>query len=360
MGPQRQSLWQRVQGASKHPVTYAGVAFTLAMLLVGIAAVISTNNLLFLILAAMVSTLLVSGLVSRLSLAGLEIDFFLPEHVTARRNFGGRVCIRNTKAFLPSFSVHLSGATGSVLNTVYFPVIPGRALIEETVEVCFDRRGIYRESGFQFSTAFPFGFLERRADVTLRREVLVYPSIEPQPGFDDLLAAVRGDFESQTRGRGSDFYRIRPYEALESARHVDWKATAHTGELQVREFAREQDRLLEVFFDLNVSQPNLAWFELAVDACAFIVWNVASRGGRVLFRTQEFELSVPEIGDAYGVLKYLATVTPAFGRAPVAPVDDESCQVVVSAAPAQTLAEAGWSQARILVPGAPPFIDAPN
>ena len=77
----------------------------------------------------------------------------------------------------------------------------------------------------------------------------------------------------------------------------------------------------------------------------------------MLFRTQEFELSVPEIGDAYGVLKYLATVTPAFGRAPVAPVDDESCQVVVSATPRKRLPR--LADQRILVPGAPPFIDAP-
>jgi uncharacterized protein (DUF58 family) len=358
MQAQPKNLWSRITSAFRHKVTYAGAAFTLAMLLVGIAAVVSANNLLFLILAAMVSTLLVSGLVSRLSLAGLELDFFLPEHVTARRSFGGRVRVRNTKALLPSFSVHLSGATGSVLSTVYFPAIPGHAVLDETVEVCFARRGIYRESGFQFSTAFPFGFLERHAEVTLRRDVLVYPSIEPQPGFDDLLATVRGDFDSQVRGRGSDFYRIRPYEAFESARHVDWKATAHTGALQVREFAREQDRLLEIFFDLNVPHARLAWFEQAIDACAFLVWSIASRGGRVLFRTQEFEFSIPEMGDAYGVLKYLATVTPALGRPPIAPLDDDSCQVVLSATPTEPLVEAGWLQARILGPDAPPFSDA--
>ena len=44
------------------------------------------------------------------------------------------------------------------------------------------------------------------------------------------------------RGRGHDFYRIRPYETLESARHVDWKATAHTRDLQVREYAGNRNR----------------------------------------------------------------------------------------------------------------------
>src|SRR5438270_6641202 len=35
--------------------------------------------------------------------------------------------------------------------------------------------------------------------------------------------------------------------AFESARHVDWKATAHVRSLQVREFAREQEQTVEVF-----------------------------------------------------------------------------------------------------------------
>ena len=71
-------------------VTYGGALFTLAMLLVGIAAAASANNLLFLIVAAMLSTLLVSGFVSRLSLAGLELDFALPEHIAARRKLAAR------------------------------------------------------------------------------------------------------------------------------------------------------------------------------------------------------------------------------------------------------------------------------
>jgi hypothetical protein len=77
--------------AIRQRVTYGGALFTLAMLLVGIAAAASANNLLFLIVAAMVSTLMVSGFISRLSLAGLELDFVLPEHVAARRKLAGRI-----------------------------------------------------------------------------------------------------------------------------------------------------------------------------------------------------------------------------------------------------------------------------
>jgi uncharacterized protein (DUF58 family) len=342
------------QKRSRTPITRAGGIFTIAMFCLGAVAALSGNNLLFLIVAAMLSTLMLSSFVSRLSLSGLELDFALPEHIAARRKLAGRIAVRNIKRWMPSFSVHLSGASDNLLTRVYFPVIPGGAILEHTVEVRFERRGIYRESGFEFSTSFPFGFLLRRIAVTLRRDVVVYPAIDPQPGFEELLAAVRGDMDVQWRGRGHDFYRIRPYEALESARHVDWKATAHTGDLQVREFAREQDRELEIFLDLNVPEPHAAWFEQAVDACAYLVWSVTRGDARLRFRTQQFDASIPETADVYTVLRYLATVTPLFGRRVPEPGHEESYQIVFTAADPNLFAENGWMLGRIIGPGALP------
>ncbi len=335
---------------SRRPLTGSGLWFVISMAALGMAAAASGNNLLFLIVASMLATMMLSSFISRLSLAGLELEFILPEHIAARRKLAGRVVVRNTKGWVPSFSVRLSGVGGNVLTRLYFPVIPGGAKTEELVEVRFERRGIYRESGFEFSSGFPFGFVERRAAVMLRRDVLVYPSIDPQPGFEELLAAVRGDLESQTRGRGHDFYRIRPYEALESARHVDWKATAHTGELQVREFVREQEREVEIFFDLNVPDAYRGWFEQAVDACAYLVWSVAQRDSRLRFRTQELDVSLPEHGDVYTVLRYLATVTPVAGKAPLEPGNEDSYQIIFTAAGANSIAEAGWALGRRIGP----------
>src|SRR3712207_7262223 len=50
-----------------------------------------------------------------------------------------------------------------------------------------------------------------------------------------------------------------PYTTLFRSRHVDWRATAHTGELQVREFAREQDAAVVIFLDLFIRPGELDW-----------------------------------------------------------------------------------------------------
>ncbi len=330
--------------------TGGGLLFAALLVSVAVAAAVLANNLLFLILAAMLSTLMVSNFVSRLSLAGLELDFRLPEHVSARRAFQAHVLVRNTKRWMPSFSVRLAGIGGGVFSArLYFPALPGGATLDEPVDVEFARRGIYREEGFEFRTAFPFGFLERSARVSLRREILVYPCLDSQPGFEDLLAALSGEVSAHYRGRGHDFYRIRPYEALESAKHLDWKATAHTGTLQVREFEREEEPLVEILFDLDVPEAHREWFERAIDCSAFLAWHLAQRETRVRFVSQDFATTAPATGDIHSILKYLALVAPRqIGELP-APAEENSFHLVFTASPERFRHQA-WDQSRFVTP----------
>jgi uncharacterized protein (DUF58 family) len=329
--------------------TRGGLLFVAALAGVGVAAAITANNLLFLILAAMLATLVVSNLVSRLSLSGLELDFRMPEHLSARRAFPARILVRNRKGWMPSFSVRLAGIGHSVFSAVYFPILPGGATVEQLLDVEFSRRGVHREHGFQFSTSFPFGFLVRHAEVPLRQEILVYPCMNPQPGFEDLLAGLSGEVAAHYRGRGHDFHRIRPYELYESARHVDWKATARTGELQVREFAREEEPLVEILLDLDVPEPHREWFEYAIEFCAFLVWHLTQHEARVRFLTQEMATTVPATGDVYGILKYLALVEAKSAGPVPGPVETGSFHILVTADP-QRYADSAWSGARLATP----------
>lgn len=351
--------WDQIRSALarrvRYRITRGGLLFILAILVVGFGAAVSANNLLFLIVAMMLATLLVSGLVSRLCLAALELDFQLPEHVSAGRTFPGRLFVRNQKWFVPSFSVRVEAIRApdspALESGVYFPLIPARTTVEGPVQVRFPRRGAYRQNTFAFSTSFPFGFLERSARVTLRRETVVYPAIDARAGFEDLLAAIAGEIETHYRGLGKDFYRIRPYEAFESSRHVDWKASAHVGSLQIREFAREQEQTVEMFLDRDIPPEFDAWFEQAVQYCAFLCWQLSSRGTAIHFRSQGFFFRQPLDGDIYTILKYLALVYPQRANFSEAPTEESTYKVVFTPAP-DRFREAGWSGARILSPGA--------
>jgi uncharacterized protein (DUF58 family) len=134
---------------------------------------------------------------------------------------------------------------------------------------------------------------------------------------------------------------------------VDWKATAHTGELQVREFAREREQAVAFFLDLDVSGEQAVWFESAIDRCAFLAWNLSQRGSRIRFCTQDVDWQLPEEGDVYTILKYLAIVSPRQGKRLPDATDRNVFHIVFCASP-ERLAQAGWeldgSNLRLITP----------
>jgi uncharacterized protein (DUF58 family) len=207
----------------------------------------------------------------------------------------------------------MSGTPPILRTPLYLPLVPGRAVIEAPVDVTFPHRGRHRENLFGISTKFPFGFLRRTMMVALRRETIVYPVLEPQEDAEAWFAEIAGEIETNARGAGQDFHRIRPYETTDGARMVDWKSTAHSGTLQVREFSRERQRSVEVFFDRAIQPGGAAAFERALERCAFLVWELSGRDVEILFRSQRFDLAVPEEGEVYAILRFLALTEPIVG-----------------------------------------------
>ena len=125
------------------------------------------------------------------------------------------------------------------------------------------------------------------------------------------------------------------------------------GALQIREFAREQEQTVEVFLDRDIAPQFDAWFEHAINCCAFLCWRLSSRGTSIHFRAQGFDFRQPLDGDIYTILKYLALVYPQRGNVLEAPLEETSYQVVFTPSPARFVA-AGWITARILGPEALP------
>jgi uncharacterized protein (DUF58 family) len=323
---------ERLRQTFHYEVTKAGVIYVLVTLVIGIAALNTGNNLLYIVVAAMLAAILVSGVVSALVLRSLELDVRLPEHVFAGRPVVGRIKLRNPRRFLPSFSIRVvptlrekdkkirkqwqwEPATfafplnrrpehqwvrlrdwrvkrvqlappppGIFEGMIYFPYLPPGADLTADVELRFESRGCYRESSFGVATQFPFAFLTKTRDVALAREVLVYPAIEPPDELFEILPLVRGEWESFVRGRGSDLYRIREYMPEDSARHVDWKATAKSGSLKVREFSREDERKLCIVFDNpEAGVISEQAYERAVNLAASLAWHFASQDAEVSF-----------------------------------------------------------------------------
>ena len=312
----------------EYEVTREGLVYLLLIAALVVAALNTGNNLLFIILACLLSGVVVSGLLSRIVLSEVELDLTLPEHLFAEQAVESRVTLANRKRFFPSFSLTVStgslrqsddrsarGLTRQILDRpVYFPFISRRSSVTRRVELTFPRRGRYTQSAFRLSTRFPFGLLKKSRRVRAGQEIVVFPDVRPAAGLEEILPRLAGEMESFARGRGHDLYALRDYQATDSARHVDWKASAKTQQLKVREFAREDERRVTLVFDARLPQADpgsLARFEKAVTQAARLVWHFHQTDTRMEFLTQGWEAAAaPAREIVYPVLQTLALLEP--------------------------------------------------
>ena len=212
--------------------------------------------------------------------------------------------------------VHAEEEKPILRESVYFPFLAPEQELRADFEISFPVRGRYSEKNFGLATRFPFSFLMKTRRINLAREVIVYPVVESTEQFLEVLPMVTGEFEAFVSGRGYDLYRIREYMPDDSARHVDWKATARTGALKVREFSREDERKLRIVFD-NPAPGVLApaVYEKAVRLAASLGWHFHHEDVEVSFVAPGLEPTE----DVFEFLRYLALVqpqeaTPVFSR----------------------------------------------
>jgi uncharacterized protein (DUF58 family) len=333
----RRTLLERWMMKIEYEFTREGVLYLGLIGLIAVAALNTGNNLLFIILASLLAGILASGILSQIVLSNLELEFVLPDHVFAEQPMISRLTVLNRKLFFPSFSVSVSSrdltkktrksgvspqparARQILDEPVYLPYIPRRAAVTQHVELTFPRRGRYSQEGFRVSTKFPFGFLKKAHEVPIRREILVLPNIQPTEEFYEILPLIGGELESFYKGRGHDLYAIRDYHDGDSARHVDWKASAKAQQVKVREFTREDERRLVLAFDRRLASDDpkaLAQFEKGVTFCACLAWHFYEIDAQMQFLTDDFETPMVAAAEIiYPILESLALIEPAFGAA---------------------------------------------
>jgi uncharacterized protein (DUF58 family) len=316
----------------EYEFTREGVVYLAIIGFIAIAALNTGNNLLFIILASLLAAILVSGILSQIVLSQLELDFVLPDHVFARQPMISRLTVGNLKWVFPSFSVTVSARDADkkkrkkslgprprqILDApVYVPYIPHRSSVTQQVEITFPLRGRYTQEGFRVSSKFPFGFLRKSHEVPIKQEILVLPNIQPTEEFYEILPLIGGEVESFYKGQGGDLYAIRDYQEGDSARHVDWKASAKAQAVKVREFTREEERRLLLVFDARLprAEPSLlAQFEKAVTFCACLAWHFYEIDAQMQFLMDGFETRMaPSQEIIYPTLEALALIEPVIG-----------------------------------------------
>ena len=98
----RRVVAARLREAMDYEVTRAGMIYILITVVIGIAAINTGNNLLYVIVSALLAAIIVSGVASAIVLRSLELDVLLPEHVFAARPMMARL-VAPQRQFVDAF-----------------------------------------------------------------------------------------------------------------------------------------------------------------------------------------------------------------------------------------------------------------
>lgn len=148
------------------------------------------------------------------------------------------------------------------------------------------RRGVWPVGPLLLRTIDPFGFAQREQEFGDTRTVTVVPEIVPLAALSGSVGAAGGTAHtSSTRlGQGSDNLSPRHYVSGDSMRRIHWRATAHRGDLMVRQEEEESSPDALVVLDRTARRWQRAGieadpaFEAAVSACASIALHLVQEG----------------------------------------------------------------------------------
>ncbi len=244
-------------------ITREGRLFVLVSLGVGVGAVNTGNNLLYLVLGLMLSMLLVSGVLSDLVLVGLAVERVSPRRLYAGQTSSFEVVVRNRKRVLPSLSIEaLDVASGEGESTPgYFLRVSPEASEARIVRRTPSRRGPLALAGLSLRTRYPFGLIEKSRFFPLAESLLVYPGRVPVRAAEVEHLARGEERPTRRRGPGSEVAGVRGYRAGDEARDVHWRKSASAGELVVRERERDARATLVLDLDNRRRDDDPAWDE---------------------------------------------------------------------------------------------------
>jgi uncharacterized protein (DUF58 family) len=237
-------------------ITRLGWEYLLALMLIGLFAVNSGNNLLYLVFSLMLGLFLISGVVSRRSLRDLKPLDLDEGNLFARVRGGLRLRFQDgASRRIRGLELRLAMEGGEV-ETAFFAGGGGDGEPVAVLHARAGKRGWTRLTGLELRTRHPFGFLEKAWRFELDRALLVLPHPRaPQASPGD--PAKEGQARTLPRPGDSSPEGARPMRPGDAPARVHWKRSAQRpqGELWVRTFEEEQPLALHVELDLGAWAP---------------------------------------------------------------------------------------------------------
>lgn len=235
-------------------LTRWGLAFLVASIVLGLAAVNTGNNALMALLGLALGSYVVSGTWSRQILAEIEATVDLPSEVYAGKPAVVDVELGNTSSFIPAYGLVIRDAAGgSVFKEFYLAAGQKR---RHSVEVVFPNRGWQELGPWRLEVLLPLGFFLKSKILVAGRQVLVYPRLLPLSASSVRRGGGRRSPDAlESRGREGDVTQLRDFHEGDELRAIHWKQTARQQHLVVVERQRTTEKPVFYVVDPRLEDP---------------------------------------------------------------------------------------------------------
>jgi uncharacterized protein (DUF58 family) len=314
----RGAKWPRRVRATREGKWYIGITLG-----VGLAAINTGNNLLYLLLGMLLSLIVVSSVMSEISLRHLTVVRRLPARAQVGRPHLVEIEVYNSKQKVPSYAIEvedLRAGQPADKRCFFLKISPSSAQVAAYRRTP-QKRGIDHHVGFRVATRFPFGLFEKSREITADGDLVIYPAVDPiRLGRDDSGKAAGGS-GSLGRGGGDEIAGVRPERQGDDPRDIYWRKSTMPDHRVLRERARET--CPEVKLSLDVRRPSnagddfVARFERSIRDLASRAVAHVKRGDRVTIVTSAGQrVRADRAAGIDPLLRFLALVEAVTETAP--------------------------------------------
>jgi uncharacterized protein (DUF58 family) len=237
-----------------------------------VAAVNTGNNLIYLIVAALLGFMGISGLFGKNNISGIDVVLGFPEEIYAGKGFPLKVTVINRRRLMPGFllMVHIDKR-----QTYTCPFVDKKRDMAGYIDFFFERRGLNEVDGIYISSPFPFNFFTRYRPIKGQYRLCVFPSLK-RCDISVLYTkdwGPKADKGLNLTGFDSDIISIRDYAHGDPLKYIHWKATAKTGRLKTKELSRLANMPAIIEFD----KVMIAEEEERLSSIAYLITQLIKR-----------------------------------------------------------------------------------
>lgn len=283
MGRSRGYMWRSDFFPRKLSFTREGWVIVLISVGLGLAAINTGNNLIYLVFGLSLGLILISGFLSEHNIRRIRPSRMPVFRARAGRPASFMLSCSNGNRRFSSFGIEIwpmFDSTEVKVDPAAFTEILAGTEVEGPATATFVRRGEYPFKGVVISTDFPFSFFRKSAVMPDKGTIVVHPFVHPLREVKVPVGA-EGEEESLPRpGRGYEFFGVRDFRTGDNPRHISHRLSAARGQTIVREFEQTGNRMVYIAL-VNIrpsGSDGLERVEFAIEKAASVAVHLIGEG----------------------------------------------------------------------------------